>query len=121
MLKVDCDFISDLLIISSKYDMMEELYWTTDLQFYINCNDVFLWGSADAEDVTLKSLNVLEQSYIDAEFDGAYLYCARQRKIRPQGALYSSINKKHWDLFNACGPEREISLGNPYKPGEYKS
>ena len=51
----------------------------------------------------------------------ADLYCARKRSMRPQGALYSCIPEEHWDLFNKCGPEREVHAGNPYKIGAYKN
>jgi len=41
------------------------------------------------------------------------LYCARKRKMRPQGAMYEYLNKENWPLFDECGPVREKSLSNP--------
>ncbi|UDL15984.1 hypothetical protein QEH42_gp234 [Microbacterium phage Pumpernickel] len=46
------------------------------------------------------------------------LFAAKSRKMRPQGAYYKSIPENIWHLFDACGPEREVGMGNPRKPGE---
>ena len=47
---------------------------------------------------------------------GSILFCCRESKMRPQGAYYSSIPVKMHHLFNMCGGEREVSLGNPKIP-----
>lgn len=88
----------------------------------ILCNDVFFWGSADAEFIDEATLPDFERAVTECGGDeetGALLYCARKRQERPQGALYKYIPPEYWALFDACGPEREIGLGNPYRPGEY--
>lgn len=90
---------------------------------FINCNDFFAWGCADGEDINEETLPELQKAVEDCKGDmetGALLYCARRRKIRPQGACYSMIPEELWPLFHDCGPERETGFGNPYKPGEYK-
>ena len=110
--------IKEILIIFAKYDWCEGLYWDMDLNFYVSCNDLFAWGCADAEDVTIKDLPLLKQSFEDDKYYGIELYCARKRKMRPQGAFYKSFEKESWPLFDACGPEREVGFGNPLKPGE---
>ena len=91
----------------------------------VNCNDFFWWGTADAEGITAADLLDLKQAMKDCneEFEfkwGQLLWCARKRKMRPQGPYYSSIPKELWGLFNACGDEREVDCLNPCKPGEYK-
>lgn len=89
----------------------------------INCNDFFYWACADAEDISEETLPLLHKAVDDCNGDvsiGALLYCARQRKERPQGPYYSLLPKDLWSLFNECGPEREVDFGNPCKPGEYK-
>lgn len=55
-------------------------------------------------------------------FQGVFcdLFAARVRGMRPQGAAYTFYPPETWPLFDACGPEREIGFGNPYRPGEYK-
>ncbi len=118
-------FVERLLKLTAKYDTTSELYWNdTDkgLKFYIICNDFFGWACADGEDIeNEEDLTLLEQSLKDSEYYGQLLYCARRRKMRPQGAYYSWIDEKEWHLFDGCGEEREIDACNPYKPGEYKT
>ncbi len=117
-------FVERLLKLTAKYDIITELHWTdTDkgLEFWILCNDFFIWASADGENVeTEEDLILLEQSLKASENDGALLYCARKRKVRPQGAYYTYLKKEDWHLFDACGEKREVGMGNPYAPGEYK-
>lgn len=93
-------------------------------KLYINCNDLFAWGCADSEDLPIDALPHLEKAVEDCGGDwdiGGLLYCARNRKVRPQGAFYSYIPNNLWHLFDSCGEERETGFGNPYKPGEYKN
>jgi hypothetical protein len=100
------------------------------VQFYIGCNDLFFWGCSDAEEITEENFHLLEESFWDLKkIDPGMgyhtillfseLFCARSRKMRPQGAAYPK-DEKFFDLFHACGPERETGLGNPHKPGGYK-
>jgi hypothetical protein len=101
-------------------EILSSLYITQDKVFVI-CNDVFYWGTADLEEVTPENFHILEQSLKDDEFYGDILFCARVRKMRPQGAFYKSLDDNQKKLFNECGPEREIDLTNPYNDaGEYK-
>ncbi len=114
-------FTEKVLKLVAKYDITQELYWNEDLKFWIICNDFFFWGSADGEDINNREdLELLEQSLRDSKYSGALLYCARKRKMRPQGAYYTYIDKEDWGLFNDCGDKRETGLGNPYGIGEYK-
>lgn len=102
----------------------EDLWWKEEanglLRLYIRCNDVFWWGCADAEEVVPANIEALEQAYTDADLDGAILFVARVRGMRPQGAFYHLISPENLHFFNAAGPEREIDLGNPKnEQGEY--
>jgi hypothetical protein len=115
-----------LLKIISDHDCCANVSWHFDnsnIIFDVNCNDVFAWAVAECvEIITDDDINLFETSLNDAgELDGCTLYCARKLQCRPQGACYNYIERKNWQLFNACGPEREINFGNPYKPGEYKT
>lgn len=89
----------------------------------INCNDVFYWGCADSEYITVELLPLFNEAVDDCDGNlemAANLYCARIRKERPQGAMYTYIPEELWPLFDECGPEREIDMGNPCKQGEYQ-
>lgn len=125
-------FIRRVLTAVDSFDC-EELLWRVDgeqVKFMVKCSDVFAWGCADCEEVTPDNVAVLEQSYADTaaacKFGTIYaqeLFCCRVRKMRPQGACYPEKEgfAALWPLFDACGPERETSLGNPYQPGSYTS
>jgi len=114
------DFTRQLLKLFSIYDCHSELWWTDvagQLTFFINCNDMFHWATADLEEITVENFHVLEESLEAAGYWGPELFCARVRAMRPQGAFYEKvIPKEVWPLFDACGPEREIDrapFGNP--------
>lgn len=107
-------FIERLLKLIAEYEIWDLVFWHTNLKFYVNCNDLFAWGLADAEEITESNIDLLEQSLKDADYiDGAFLFCARSRKMRPQGAMYENIEKKNWYLFDECGPTRKIN--NPFQ------
>lgn len=86
----------------------------------VDCGDVFDWGGSDREDLTPDNVHVLTRSlkechalgHADA---GATLFCARVGKLRPQGALYDLLDPSLWPLFDACGPPRQVGIGNPRK------
>lgn len=112
--------IITLLKTFAKYDCYADLYWNENLEFYVNCNDVFSWATADAEEIIDETLPVLIKAFEECPENGATLYCCRVRKIRPQGAIYEYIDKKFWGLFDDCGPEREINPLNPHNKEEYE-
>lgn len=97
----------------------------------INCNDLFYWACADSEEITPDNLDVLEQAFADLRtlserwrdwhkakkgnegsppfiymHLGLELFCARVRKMRPQGACYDKFPPEVAALFDAAGPPR---------------
>lgn len=129
------DFTKEVLKLFSENDLNDFLMWYIDptsdednLILSMNCNDCFYWGTSDDEEITPETFDVLKQSIedikaIDDELGMLYvncLYAARVRGMRPQGAAYP-VNedaipncKEIWKLFDACGPEREESITNPF-------
>lgn len=111
----------NLLKLVALYDLRSFIEWNTDLNFFVACSDLFYWGFADVEYISSQEdVDLLEQSIKDIlvmngsrDFFGMELYCARKRKLRPQGACYESIDKNLWPLFDACGPVREVAMSNP--------
>lgn len=111
------------------------------LFFYLDCSDTFWWGCADGESVTPDKIPILKSVHDDLKaIDEAYdretndthslharyhytgdLFAARVRKLRPQGACYPKVSKDVplfvakavAKLYDACGPEREVGIGNP--------
>lgn len=103
-----------LLVLTAKHDIRDSLMWNSDLEFAIDCSDVFAWACADAEDITSdQDIDALAQAVQDAGDDGPLLYCARRRHMRPQGAMYDHLKPANWSHFDACGPVRETGVGNP--------
>ena len=112
----------------SHADSYSSVFWRVDdgeLRLFANVSDTFFWGGSDAEQITFATLSDLERAYADlkevkAEMFTAELYAARIRKMRPQGACDPSGHdmstwKRVHELFDACGPERPIDMGNPRK------
>jgi hypothetical protein len=94
----------------------------------VTCSDVFAWACADAEIITPENLPLLRKAYEDeitASPDGValhagWLFVARVRGERPQGAIYKALEYWEVPLFNDAGPEREINFANPQsQTGEY--
>lgn len=124
--------VMQILEFVSEEDLHDLIYWRTDgeyspITFWVNSNDVLAWGCSDGEEVNEETLPVLKKAVKDckaidpmrAAMVGCDLFACRMNKLRPQGAAYPA-NRDLWPLFDACGPEREVGLGNPYRPGEYK-
>lgn len=122
-------FILEVLQLTAMFpsDLCSDLLWRCDGQyapvtFFINCNDLFWWGCADGEDITEENIHLLREAIKDLEdyplskADAPLLFCCRVRKMRPQGAYYSYLEKDVWHLFDAAGPEREVGGGNTPKP-----
>lgn len=110
------------------FDDCDSLWWRgvsdkgvnqSPLAFFVNCNDVFFWGSADVEEIeSAQDIADLAQAKRDMEavedaHDWPTLWVARKRGTRPQGAYYANMSVAEKELFDACGPHRETGLGNP--------
>lgn len=108
--------LKDLQVDERDVDVHED---DDEIVISIRCGDFFYWACADAENITIDNLILLQQSIQDIlavgeeVSDGLHLFCARSRKMRPQGAVYRHLSPALHSLFNACGPERPIDFGNP--------
>lgn len=98
------------------------LVWRTNpLRFIVNCNTLFWWGTADAEEVMPADLPLLHRCLadlkaIDDGMDGElaalhmdWLYAARRRGMRPQSPCWKHMGDYPGllDLFLAAGPQRD--------------
>lgn len=110
----------------AKYDCHHEIFWHESLKVFALVNDVFYWGTADAEEITEENFPVLETAFADIiaaskNHEGPFLFGAeaimlfacRIRNLRPQNAVLKMLTAHILELFNACGPERPVGLGNP--------
>jgi hypothetical protein len=126
----ELDDILAVMRLAAKHDLQDCIGYSFDdgdVSFYVPCSDVFGWGCADAEELPIENLPLLERAIDDClaidpvcgMLSGMELYCARVRNLRPQGPAYPE-NQELWPLFDACGPERAIDHGNPSEPGVYQ-
>ena len=134
MMTDNMQFIESVLRTAIKYGTYDDLTWFEEdgeILVAVVCSDMFFWGTADQEELTPDNLSDYEQAIQDMDslpidglpyrYYGGMLFCARQRKMRPQGAAYPpEPESEAWKLFDACGPERETGFGNPYEPGQYR-
>ena len=106
--------IFKVLKLIAENDLYDEIYWDTDFNFYVLCNDLFYWATSDGEAITDDSVEEIEKAIKDTNLAvWSWLYSCRLRKMRPQGGAYAYIDKIYWPLFDACGPERVVDLFNP--------
>lgn len=116
--------IENIMKFIAEKNLQTTIFWDEELKFFVDCSDFFFWATSDCEELTEEDLPLLNKSIEEAgdELTGALLYCARKRKMRPQGAYYSILKKETWHLFDACGEKREKDnklFGNPSnKPEE---
>ena len=80
--------------------------WGDGPTFEVNCNDLFWWACADAEELTLEEIPDLLRALEESPKFGTDLWVARKREMRPQDPYYSYFTPQETELFNACGPER---------------
>lgn len=109
------DYILRVLKVFEEYDERQYLDWRTDgefapVTFFVICNDLFCWGSADAQEITPDNIDLLEQAYKDAsastciygESYGGDLFAARCRKMLPQQAYMDILPADLVPLFEEC-------------------
>lgn len=78
-----------------------------------NCNDIFMWGCADCEEIPVEELKDFAACLEESPKWGGALWVARKRKERPQGAVLEFMSEKDLRLFSECGPKKPVGLGNP--------
>ena len=108
-----------ILVFIAKHDIHDWLWWRCDgnyapVTFFINCNDLFWWGTADCEPFTVADIPDMDKAIADVKaagglegFYGPELWVCRKRGMRPQTPAYPKREDEHLrPLFDACGPER---------------
>lgn len=115
-------YVVRVLSLFAQADCRDSLFWHVngDVEFFAQCSDFFWWGTADLEEIKRDDLDLLAECLRDlAEIDTKYmmpeLFAARKRGMRPQHAVLTGMQNhvELWELFAACGPERENDLWNP--------
>jgi len=104
MIMTEQDAIKVLAFIA-KHNLHDHIWWRCDGEYapitiWVNCNDLFYWAQADAEDLNIGDLPILEQAIVDLSaiddvLGACYstdLYCCRKRQMRPQKPAYPTRN-----------------------------
>lgn len=123
-------FLYEVLDLIALAEMHDGVWWHRTgggkaPRILVGCNDFFAWGCADCEEITPANIHLLREAIAECEavpeYEGvgwiALLFCAKSRGMRPQGCCYPKKSVL-WPLFDACGPKREVDLGNPHKHPE---
>jgi len=99
------DFITLLLIegylFTNSYWFMKE--WVDSARkktaLFVTCNDIFLWGCADGEEIDYEEFDTLYQYYTKDKIWGVAVWVIKKRNLMPQKPVYDKIKKDGiWDL-----------------------
>jgi hypothetical protein len=127
-------FVAKVIRLTEEYDVTSLLHFYVNgngkLEVSANCSDTFIWGCADSEEITPENFDLYKRTLEECNALGwgpnpkgqeCYavnasdeLFAARVRGMRPQGASYELYPINMHKLFDACGPERKVGLGNPH-------
>lgn len=125
----DSDYTCRVLAVWQRCDLWESLSWRVEdgqAIFGAACSDLFMWGTADVEEITDGDLDLLEScaanllaiDWVEASYLPE-LFCARKRGMRPQrpwGRSHDPETRQYTvddldprvrALFDACGPVRD--------------
>ena len=74
--------------------------WPKDhITLHVNCNDIFMWGCADSEDITYSEIDDLYTMWKKDENWGPAAWCIKKRKAMPQQPVIEIFKKQGvWDL-----------------------
>lgn len=109
----------EILIWFAEHELQEDLWWSHrsgQIKFYILCNDMFWWATADLEEILPEDLPQLTQAYQDLEALGGcqevwapQLWISRKRQMRPQRPWWDRerLPEGAKGLFLAAGPPRD--------------
>lgn len=79
--------------------LLEEFVFVSGDTLHVSCNDLFAWGSADYEDLSLKDVESLYRMYDKDPLNGVNIWCIIQRREMPQSPVENIIrNAGVWDL-----------------------
>lgn len=65
---------------------------------FVNCNDIFMWGCADAECLPHDEIGNLYKMWEKDKTWGAAKWCCKRRNLQPQEPVIESMKKSgSWD------------------------
>lgn len=85
----------------------------SSIYIYLNANDFFYWGCADAEEIAVKDLDLLNKCIEDCIAAGVYDCCAeelflcRKRGMRPQIPVFNRMDPILKEIIGREFPDRD--------------
>jgi hypothetical protein len=76
-----------------KYPTIKELGKET-IVLFVNCNDLFYWGTADCEHLTLGEVRDLFEAWRADPSWGVSIWCCKKRKLRPQVPIVKMMKEQ---------------------------
>lgn len=70
-------------------------YARKSIGLYVNCNDLFFWGCADAIQLTYFDIVDVYEHYMKGEVD---VWCCKQRNLMPQKPIADGMRKAGIDI-----------------------
>jgi len=65
---------------------------------FVICNDLFAWGTADGENITLEEIPNLYKSWANDKHWGVSKWCCKKRNLKPQKPIIEDMKKDGvWD------------------------
>lgn len=95
------------VLLANEVVFINSPWWREDLpeadrkliQVFVNCNDVFAWGAADAEELPLGEIETLYRMWLKDSAWGPAVWCIIQRGYMPQKPVENAIKKAGiWNL-----------------------
>lgn len=82
------------------------------ITLFVNCNDIFYWGSADSETITVEELPNLYKMWVKEPFWGVVKWACLKRNMRPQEPVLRDMKKLGlWDEELEALPWRDPKDG----------
>lgn len=73
--------------------------WQEDyVTLHVNCNDIFAWGCADAEDITHGEIGDFYEMWKKDSIWGPAAWCIKKRKQMPQAPVEERMVKAGYNL-----------------------
>lgn len=70
---------------------------TPEIKLWVNCNDEFIWGCADGEDLPMEKVEEYYQMWVkdksSSHTSNSMLWVCRQRKMKPQKPIVDDMKK----------------------------
>lgn len=94
------EFLKRILRLVAKYEFEDEVYWNTDLQFYVKCLNLHLVGFPSRERITEKNIELLEECLELATYDGVALFLCKVVGHKPAPWYRKHIDQNNMKYFD---------------------